>query len=121
MREAIIVGLGGFLGTVARYGCFLATSRLITSKLFIATLSVNLIGCLIIGILSGMAAKAHNQNILFWVTGFCGGYTTFSTFALDGLRLIREGLWGTFALYALVSMAGGLALCAVGFYFSDRL
>ncbi len=121
MKELLIVGAGGFIGSATRYGVYLITIKQYADKPYSATLIVNLIGCLLIGILSGGLIKSNSQTSLFLIAGLCGGFTTFSTFALDGLKLIRDGLFLQFITYATVSMIGGLALCTMGFYITSKL
>ena len=78
---------------------------------FAGTLAVNITGCFLIGILAGwmLAHQPDNQNFrLLFIVGFCGGYTTFSTFAYENLRLIETNQWGLFALYTLASVILGL-------------
>lgn len=120
MKELLIVGVGGFIGSAARYGVYLMTIKQYADKPYSATLIVNLIGCFLIGILSGGLIKLNSQISLFLIAGLCGGFTTFSTFALDGLKLMRNGLFVQFFAYAAISMIGGLALCSVGFYLSHK-
>jgi len=79
--------------------------------LFVGTLAVNITGCFLIGILSGwmLAHQPENQTFrLLLIVGFCGGYTTFSTFAFENLRLIETNQWGLFTLYTLASVVVGL-------------
>ncbi len=120
MKELLIVGLGGFFGSIARYAVQLASANFLNSSTFWATMVVNLLGCLLIGILAGGMLKLSNNQHLLLITGLCGGFTTFSTFAFDGLKLLKTGLYGQFAIYFLVSTIGGLILCAAGLMISSR-
>jgi len=120
MKDFILVGLGGFLGSVLRYGISIASSRLFESKLYVGTLTVNLIGSLLIGILFAIFSRQQNQWSLFLIAGFCGGFTTFSTFSLDGLKLLRQNLYLEFLSYASISMIGGLLLCFAGYYLFSK-
>ncbi|SNT04679.1 CrcB protein [Ekhidna lutea] len=120
MKDILIVGFGGFIGSAARYSVYLLTAKHYADKPYTGTLIVNLVGCLIIGVLSGGLIKLQNQTGLFLVAGLCGGFTTFSTFALDGLKLIRDGLIVQFILYASISMVGGLIVCLIGFYLMNK-
>lgn len=120
MKDLLIVGIGGFLGSIARYSTALASAKYFSEKLYTGTLLVNLTGCLLIGLLSGALIKTNNQTSLFLIAGFCGGFTTFSTFALDGLKLLKSGLIAQFILYSSLSMVGGLILCLVGFYLTNK-
>ncbi|MEP5612162.1 MAG: CrcB family protein, partial [Cyclobacteriaceae bacterium] len=83
-------------------------------------LVVNLAGCLLIGLLAGSFLKLNQNQHLLLISGLCGGFTTFSTFAFDGLKLLKAGLYTQLAIYFLVSTIGGLILCAAGFMFSNR-
>lgn len=120
MKDILIVGFGGFMGSAARYAVYLFTAKHYAEKPYSGTLAVNLIGCLAIGLLSGGLIKMSNQTGLFLIAGLCGGFTTFSTFALDGLKLIKDGLILQFILYASISMVGGLIVCLAGFYLTNN-
>lgn len=120
MKDLLIVGMGGFIGSASRYGIYLITIKSFADKPYTGTLIVNLVGCLLIGLLSGGLIKLSNQSSLFLVAGLCGGFTTFSTFALDGLKLIKEGLIVQFFVYTSISMIGGLVLCFLGFFLASR-
>lgn len=120
MKDVLLVGLGGFIGSASRYGIHVLASKHFPEKAFFGTLSVNLIGCLVIGLLSGALLKHSNTYSLFLITGFCGGFTTFSTFALDGLKLMKAGLHMQFLMYASISVIGGLLLCLGGLILANR-
>lgn len=119
MKLALWVGLGGFIGSIARY----LLSKYIFSQTGNAfpwaTLAVNLLGCFIIGLLIGWFSRNEILSAeyrLFLMVGFCGGFTTFSTFASESLQLLRGGEWLSFSLYAVVSIVCGIALTALGSY-----
>ena len=120
MRDFILVGLGGFVGSALRYGVAVLFSSFYASRLYLGTLAVNLLGSLLIGILIGLLSKNQSQLSLFLVVGFCGGFTTFSTFSMDGIKLLRNQLYAEYFLYASLSIFGGLALCLLGHYLSSK-
>lgn len=83
----------------------------------LGTFMVNIIGCFIIGLFFGLLEKAHvmtpGENVLL-ITGFCGGFTTFSSFADDMWVLGNKGDWGTFVFYLAASVIVGVLLVWAG-------
>lgn len=121
MKEIFYVGIGGALGSISRYLTGYWLSQYLTSFYPYATLSVNLVGSLLIGILSGLFIKTGSPiTQMVFITGLCGGFTTFSTFSLDGLKLLQSGAYTTYALYAGISLVGGIILCASGLWLSEK-
>lgn len=120
MKDLLYVGLGGFIGSIFRYGVGLATLRIFEQKFYMGTLLVNLIGSLLIGILFAIFSKQQTNLSLFLIAGFCGGFTTFSTFSLEGLKLLKQNLYVDFFAYASISTLGGLLLCFLGYYLFSR-
>ena len=118
MRDAILVALGGALGALGRWGLSgLILHRTASEKLPIGTLAVNLLGCLVAGLLAGMAARHDTfrpATRLFLFTGLLGGFTTFSAFSLETVALVRRGAYAAAAGYVTLSVAGGLAAFALG-------
>lgn len=114
MTAILAVGFGGFLGAVLRYlGGLLpfGTQEGFPYKTFL----INLIGCFLIGAIAAQASKNKNISpnfILFLKTGFCGGFTTFSTFSLETAGLIEKGHTVTAVIYIAASTVGGL-LCVI--------
>lgn len=116
-RAVLFVGAGSFLGGVARY----LLSRLIQSHVASGfpwgTMTVNVAGCLLIGLLYGCMARAGWMNPelrLFLTVGFCGGFTTFSTFIHENYTLLGGGHFLLFALYSILSFALGLLAVYLG-------
>lgn len=109
-------GIGGMLRYTVQY--FLNTKP---NAFPTGTFLVNIVGCFCIGILYMLSEKAAWMNTewrLALATGFCGGFTTFSAFAMENVSLIRAGNYGLFALYVLLSIVLGiLAAFAGGFIF----
>jgi CrcB protein len=110
MRIILLVGTGGFIGSVCRY----LLAQFVQGKFFSAfpfgTLSVNLLGCFVIGIIFGFTEKGtlNADWRLFLATGICGGFTTFSSFSNETVALLRNGQT-TYALtYVLVSVILGV-------------
>ena len=116
IKNFLLVGLGGGIGSMLRY----ASGLLINSKYFpYATLAVNIIGSFIIGIVLAMSIKDEgitDQWKLFLATGICGGFTTFSTFAYENMNLLRTGDYLYFGLYAAGSVILGIAIVYVGIF-----
>jgi fluoride exporter len=117
LRDFLLVAAGGAFGSMLRYGIALALPR--TGREFPwATLSVNLIGCFLIGILAGLLPRNSWMSGAGWAlmgTGICGGFTTFSAFALDGIKLFQSGAALTAILYIIVSVGIGILLCYLGY------
>lgn len=102
------VGLGGFVGSVLRYGAGLGIAALTvargtTGRFPVATLAVNVVGSFLIGMLLRYVEQGSTQHLL-GVVGFCGGFTTFSTFSLESVRLLRAGHTSTALLYIAISL-----------------
>ena len=114
----LFVALGGAIGSVARYALGRAVQGLVHQNFPVGTLIVNITGCLLIG---GVLAKyfmgAQTETALrtTLMIGFCGSFTTFSSFTLETLALAQTGAWARAALYVVLSMAVCLAATAVGF------
>ena len=118
IKNILVVGAGSFLGGAGRYLISLAMKGV--GKGFPwATLAVNLTGCLLIGLLSGLFIKNGTEGgnwALFLTVGFCGGFTTFSTFSKEALTMLQAGnVWG-FAGYVAISVVAGIALVALGYF-----
>ncbi len=119
IRDLLLVGLGGGLGSMLR----LLTSRLSTRFIsadwaLVGTFIANIVGCFFIGLLAGwlLPNMGKNQSLsLLLITGFCGGYTTFSAFAFENLQLWQSGNTFLFILYIFFSIALGLLAVWGGF------
>jgi CrcB protein len=114
-----LVAVGGFLGTLARYGVSLVEPTR-TGRWPIGTFVVNLAGAFIVGVLlealarSGAGAGWRQRVRLLIGTGFCGALTTYSTLAVEADLLVRDHQTGLALLYLLVSVIGGLVLTSAG-------
>ena len=115
----IFIAIGGLLGSVARYLSVVYVTKLIPSQFPFGTFAVNILGCLIIGVIYGLSLRylwLTPEWRLFLATGFCGGFTTFSAFALENMQLIQQANYGTFALYSISSFTLGLAAVFFGMF-----
>ena len=110
MRIILFIGLGSFIGGISRY----LISLYFQNKGLIAfpygTLTVNLAGCFLIGIVYGITEKSglSNEWRLFLATGVLGGFTTFSAFSYESISLLRDGQSGAAFLYVICSVLFGL-------------
>lgn len=111
MINCIMVGIGGFLGSVCRYLIGLLPVDA-GSDFPIKTLAINVVGSFCIGLIAALAAKNEGVNphmVLMLKVGVCGGFTTFSTFAYESTELIKSGHTLTAFLYICVSILLGVA------------
>ncbi len=117
IKNVLIVGFGGFLGSAGRYLLHLMMLKLGWDRLPLATMSANVLGCLIFGVVLGLSVKSDTKlshgMLIFLTTGFCGGFTTFSTFAIENVRMIERGALLGMAFYISLSVVLGL-LAAYG-------
>jgi CrcB protein len=112
------VFLGGGIGASIRYIFQLLIGKHNGTDFPISTFATNIIGCFLIGILAALALKFKwsEQTILFGITGILGGYTTFSSFALEFINLVKSNQLLTAFIYLGLSNILGLLLCGLGFY-----
>jgi CrcB protein len=117
--NVLVVAIGGAVGCCLRYLATLGASRVVGTSFPAGTLLVNVVGCLLAGLLFGLAAeRAAFPPVLrlLVMTGFLGGFTTFSAFSLETVNLMRDGSWAI----ALGSIAAnnviGLSAAVAGIY-----
>jgi CrcB protein len=112
----VVVAAGGCAGAPARYLVDRAVGARVDSDLPWGTLAVNASGTLLLGLLVGLS-RAHHLGplLLAWSgTGFCGAYTTFSTFAVETARLAEAGEWALAAFNLTMSLVAGIAAAVAG-------
>lgn len=123
MKQLILVFIGGGVGSMGRY---------LLGKLWndpgtgipYGTFAANIIGSLIIGIILGWALKNNavsSNTTLLLATGFCGGFTTFSTFAYENHVLLKSGDFISFAIYAIASFALGIIAVFGGMWLAKMI
>ena len=116
MMECIVVGAGGFIGAVCRY--LIGLIPLKESCAFpVKTFVINMVGSFLIGIIAALAMRTDSLNprmVLFLKVGICGGFTTFSSFALETGDLMQDGKWKLAVLYAVLSVAAGVIAVFAG-------
>ena len=113
----LIVFLGAGIGGAGRHGVNVLAVRLFGPAFPAGTLVVNVLGCLLMGLIAGFfahRASLPQEARLFLTTGLLGGFTTFSAFSLEMMMLIERGQAGTALTYALISVIAGLAALYLG-------
>jgi CrcB protein len=111
-NNILLVGLGGGIGSMLRYLC----QRSLNARMPVGTFLVNIAGCLIIGLLWGYFSRhADDPKRMLLVSGFCGGFTTFSSFTQEGIQMLMENRVMTFAFYIALSVLTGLLATWAGY------
>lgn len=117
LKTLLLVALGGGIGSVFRYVTTLVTAKFFSGSFPLATFITNMAGCFLIGILAGYFEKNSglSPDLKFLlITGFCGGYTTFSAFGLENIRLMQEQQFFLALLYTALSVVLGLLCVGLG-------
>lgn len=118
MRKYILVGLGGALGSVARW--MISYLWMVQDGMPLATLSVNLLGSFLLAYLFSRISSEFEKTYLFLATGFLGSFTTFSTFSLELVTLLQDERWVESSVYFLSSSIGGLIFGWMGYKIGRR-
>ncbi len=116
MQAILLVGAGGAIGAMARFGLASLVGRLLPMSFPLATLLINIIGSVLMGVVVGLMARFLPPQAeglrLFVAVGALGGFTTFSSFSLDTIVLIERGALPQAGLYVLLSVV----VCLIGLY-----
>lgn len=118
IKNLLLVLLGGGFGSIARYLLSYIFTKNNATHFPWATFIANSLGCLIIGLLFGYIQKNNLQNEtlkLLLITGFCGGFTTFSTFSLENIQFIQNQNYNLAIIYTLASIFVGFLAVIIGF------
>jgi CrcB protein len=124
MYKVLMVAAGGALGALSRWGLSLLAAKLTVGRFMYGTLAANMLGCFLIGLAFAVAARTSllpAAGRLFFMTGFLGALTTFSTYALETFNAAREGDHAAAIFNVLVNNLLGLALVLAGMNAADRL
>jgi CrcB protein len=111
-QTVLLIFLGGGLGSLARFGVTMGVKQFSYEAFPIATLISNLLSCIIMGIVLGMISSKMQDNVnmrMFIVVGFCGGFSTFSTFSFETLEIFRRGQF----LLGAANIVCSMALCLI--------
>ena len=122
MKHALLVFLGGGLGSAFRYG-FGKIFQTVPGAFPMSTFTVNILGCFLIGIFMGYGLKTEtlSEKSILLITGFCGGFTTFSAFAAENQLFLKSGDYLQFGVYTAGSILLGLLAVMVGLYLAKQI
>lgn len=119
IRTLVLIALGGGIGSIFRYLTSVMVQKYYASIFPLATLITNVLGCFLIGLIVGLLEKNQLTNSdlkWFLITGFCGGYTTFSAFGYENISLMQSNNSGLAFVYIGVSIITGLFAVWIGLF-----
>ncbi len=119
LQNLVLVFLGGGLGSALRLYTNHLAAELLPRPFFAGTLIVNIVGSLLIGILIGIGVDKNafsHQATLFFTTGFCGGFTTFSTFSAEIMRLLQSQEYAVASVYIVITLSLGIGSAVLGYF-----
>ena len=122
MKQLLLVGAGGFIGSIARYGVSKLNLYIHFFSIPLGTLTVNIVGSFLIGILTGIATRSELISLnmrLFLMVGICGGFTTFSSFTNENMTLLQNGQILSSLLYTGLSIFFGFLAVYLGFLITN--
>lgn len=120
LRTLLLVGMGGFLGSISRFLVGQALHRIFDTVFPIGTMTVNIVGSFIIGVVYSLAERDNlisPEIRMFLAVGFCGGFTTFSSFAFDKLNLLKDSGF----LYLSMYLGGSIFLGLLAVYLGTQI
>jgi fluoride exporter len=116
-RLLLLIGIGGFTGSILRFVIQQATDRFFTTSLPVGIFLINIMGSLMIGVIFGLALEKNvlsDEMRVMLATGFCGGFTTFSAFSFDNLKLLQNSEYMHLILYSGGSVLLGILATFTG-------
>ncbi len=116
LLSSALVGLGGFAGSITRYGLSIAFQR-VSFAWPLGTMAANLLGCFVIGVITAAAERTEAispASRLLLATGFCGGFTTMSSMVYESMQMLRSGEYLHGVLYVGATLAGSMLAFVVG-------
>ena len=121
IRMTLMVGIGGFFGSIGRYLLYQLFLKLIPGINPIGTLVVNILGSFILGFLIHSTSKLEKDYFLLLTSGFCGGFTTFSTFSVENIQYLTEGNILGSITYSGLSLVFGIGAAYLGWVFGKNI
>lgn len=118
LKIILLAGSGSFIGGILRYLTQLLFSKFFPGSFPVGTLVVNIIGSFLIGVIFSLSEKSDiisQESKIFLAVGICGGFTTFSSFSIENLFLLRDGQYVQMMIYTLLSVFLGLSATFTGF------
>lgn len=118
IKTLLFIGFGSFLGGISRYLLSKFVQETILRAYPWGTLAVNLLGCFALGLFCGMMERGNFMNLnlrMFFMVGFCGSFTTYSTFMNENFQLLRDGNIIPFLSYLAFSLLGGFLFLGAGY------